>query len=80
MKRKKIQPQDIEARYFDRIEAAKYLRTTPGVISVLASQGRLPAIRLRGPKGACRKLLFDREDLDCLLQGAKSDQPKKVET
>jgi|2_EtaG_2_1085320.scaffolds.fasta_scaffold06222_4 hypothetical protein len=33
-----IQPQNIEARYLDRTEAAEYLRTTPGVLLLSGSR------------------------------------------
>ena len=67
-----VQPQAIDARYFSRDEAAIYLRTTPGTLAVWTSQGRVPAIRPRGPKGHCRKILYDRADLDTFLAAAKS--------
>ncbi len=60
-----------DQKYLTKSEAADFLRLTPGTVAVLASQGRLPAIRMRGPKGACRKLLFQKSDLEKMMEDAK---------
>lgn len=65
-----VTPRIIETPYLDRHEAAAYIRSTPDAVSVYVSQGRLKALRQRGPNGACRKHLFRREDLDAFVQGA----------
>lgn len=49
-------------------EAASYLGLSPWTVRELQWKGRLPRVRLS------RKLLFDREDLDRLIE-AEKDRP-----
>ena len=65
-----VAPRIVNTPYYDLDEAAAYVRSTRKALPVFVSQGRLRAIRQRGPGGACRKYLFRREDLDAFVQGA----------
>ena len=64
----------MEQRYLRRKQAAAYIGFTPGSLAVIDSQGRGPrAIRIRGPRGCVRKVLYDVRDLDEWLDLQKDD-------
>ncbi len=59
----------IDARLFDLAETARHLIVSPWTIRDLESNGVLHRIRLLLPGGQeLRKLLFDREELDRLIE------------
>ena len=62
----------IPPRLLDLAGAASYLGVSPWTIRDLEAGGILPRVRVPLPsRGELRKLLFDREDLDRLIDGWK---------
>jgi hypothetical protein len=58
----------IPARLFDLEAAATYLAVSPWTIRELEARGVLPRVRVPLPNGGeLRKLLFDKADLDHLI-------------
>ena len=56
-------------RLFDREQAATYLGLSPWTIRGLEAKGVLPRVRVPLPDGGeLRKLLFDKADLDRLIE------------
>jgi hypothetical protein len=67
----------ISPRLLDLEATAAYLAVSPWTVRELEAQGVLPRIRIPLPKdGELRKLLFDRADLDALIEWWKD--PKDV--
>jgi hypothetical protein len=68
-------PPLIDPRLLDLPQAARYLSVSPWTIRSLESAGVLPRVRIPLPEGReLRKLLFDRRDLDRLIDAWK-DSP-----
>jgi excisionase family DNA binding protein len=59
-------------RLFDLEQAATYLSVSPWTVRELEAKGVLPRVRVPLPDGGeLRKLLFDRADLDRLIESWK---------
>ncbi len=60
------------SRLLDLLATAAYLGVSPWTVRDLEGAGVLRRVRVPLPNGGeLRKLLFDREDLDALIQGWK---------
>ncbi len=68
-------------RLLDLAGAAAYMAVSPWTIRQWEAEGALPRIRISLPitnkrrGGECRKLLFDRADLDQLIERSKESAP-----
>ncbi len=68
-------------RLLDLAGAATYLAVSPWTIRQWEAEGALPRVRISLPitnkrrGGECRKLLFDRADLDQLIERSKESAP-----
>jgi len=78
--RKQPQPEEVsrpappllDPRLQDLVQAARYLSVSPWTIRSLEWAGILPRVRIPLADGRdLRKLLFDRSDLDRLIEGWK---------
>ena len=59
-------------RLFDLAQAATYLGLSPWTVRELEAKGVLPRVRVPLPDGGeLRKLLFDKDDLDRLIEAWK---------
>ncbi len=64
----------VQPRLLDLAGAAAYMAVSPWTIRQWEGEGALPRVRILLPvtnkrrAGECRKLLFDREDLDQLIE------------
>ena len=66
----------VSPRLLDLHTAAAYLGVSEWTVRDLEAAGILPRIRIPLPNaGELRKLLFDRTDLDCLIDGWKETAP-----
>jgi hypothetical protein len=61
----------VPPRLLDLDATAAYLGLSPWTVRELESRGILHRVRVPLPTGELRKLLFDREDLDRLIEGWK---------
>ena len=62
----------VPVRLLDLEGAASYLAVSPWTIRDLEAQGILPRVRIPLPgDGELRKILFDRADLDALIERSK---------
>jgi excisionase family DNA binding protein len=52
-------------------EAASFLSVSKWTLRRLVDAGALPVVRLPLTRGSVRRLLFDREDLETLVENAK---------
>src|SRR5262245_25347156 len=57
-----------EARLLDVKATARYLSLSPDTVRHMWSSGMLSRVRIPTRTGELRKLLFDRVDLDCLIE------------
>ena len=68
-------------RLLDLPSAAAYMAVSPWTIRQWEAEGALPRVRISLPitnkrrGGECRKLLFDRADLDQLIERSKESAP-----
>ncbi len=68
-------------RLLDLAGAAAYMAVSPWTIRQWEAEGALPRVRIPLPitnkrrGGECRKLLFDRADLDQLIERSKESAP-----
>ena len=68
-------------RLLDLAGAAAYMAVSPWTIRQWEAEGALPRVRISLPitnkrrGGECRKLLFDRADLDQLIERSKESAP-----
>ena len=64
-------------RLVDLLGAAAYLAVSPWTIREWAGKGWLPRVRFLLPSGhEVRKLLFDKQDLDRMIDTAKDGPPR----
>jgi hypothetical protein len=65
----KPNPPPLDSRLLDIVQAARYLSVSPWTIRSLAWSGVLPRVRIPLADGRdLRKLLFDRSDVDRLIE------------
>jgi excisionase family DNA binding protein len=62
-------------RLFSFESAANYMGITTRTLARLVDKGAIRAIKLAG----LRRILFDREDLDQLIESAKAQSPQPVQ-
>ena len=65
-------PAIVPARLLDLQAAAAYLSVSPWTIRDLEAAGTLKRVRVPTASGELRKLLFDRADLDHLVEAWKA--------